>query len=197
MPLQTLPTQTLLDHAAAGDAAAVEALGERLLPRLNIWAAGKLPSHARSVKDTCDIVLDAFNSSVANIHKDWRHGHKSFLQYIKRAIENQIRSELRLVRNRQEFVEPGESLPDPGPTPLDQFLESEDQRRYEAALERLDPSDRELIIAKLELDMSYQEIALHAGKPSADAARVAIRRAIQRLEKELKNAERPRGPDPP
>ena len=40
-------------------------------------------------------------------------------------------------------------------------------------------------MARLELDMSFQEIALHSGRPSADAARMAVKRAVRSLAKEM------------
>ena len=53
--------------------------------------------------------------------------------------------------------------------------------RYEAALQELKPADREAIIARIELQQSYEEVAIALGKPSADSARMAVTRAIARL----------------
>jgi RNA polymerase sigma-70 factor (ECF subfamily) len=61
----------------------------------------------------------------------------------------------------------------------------EGMNRYEAALARLNPGDREAIIARMELQQSYEEVALALGKPNANAARVAVRRAIERLLREM------------
>jgi DNA-directed RNA polymerase specialized sigma24 family protein len=57
--------------------------------------------------------------------------------------------------------------------------------RYEAALQRLRPEEREAIIARVEMERSYQEIAISLGKPSADAARMAVSRALLRLAEEM------------
>jgi DNA-directed RNA polymerase specialized sigma24 family protein len=59
--------------------------------------------------------------------------------------------------------------------------------RYEAALAVLDAEDREAIVGRMELRYTYQELADAWGKPSADAARKAVERAIKRLA-ELMNA---------
>jgi DNA-directed RNA polymerase specialized sigma24 family protein len=53
--------------------------------------------------------------------------------------------------------------------------------RYEAALQKLRPKDREAIVARMELQQSYEEIAVALGKTNANAARVAVTRAIARL----------------
>ena len=57
--------------------------------------------------------------------------------------------------------------------------------RYEAALHRLRPEEREVIIARVELGQSYQQIAAGHGKASADAARMAVSRALVRLAEEM------------
>ena len=74
---------------------------------------------------------------------------------------------------------------DPAPSPLERAIGAEGFERYEAALARLKPADREAIIARLELQQSYEEVAVALGKPNANAARVAVTRALARLVKEL------------
>ena len=53
--------------------------------------------------------------------------------------------------------------------------------RYEGALVRLNPDEREAVVARLELGLSYGEIALEQGRGSADAARMAVSRAVCKL----------------
>ncbi len=57
--------------------------------------------------------------------------------------------------------------------------------RYEAGLGRLSAGDRELVILRIELRLSYDEIATASGKSSAAHARVAVGRAIARLAREM------------
>jgi len=57
--------------------------------------------------------------------------------------------------------------------------------RYGAALERLTPEEQRAIVARCEWGMSHEEVAQALGKPSANAARVAIHRALVRLAKEM------------
>jgi DNA-directed RNA polymerase specialized sigma24 family protein len=52
-------------------------------------------------------------------------------------------------------------------------------------MERLRPADREAIVARLELQQSYEEVAIALGKRNADAARMAVKRAIGRLVEEM------------
>ena len=62
---------------------------------------------------------------------------------------------------------------------------SEAVERYEAALARLRAEEREAIVARIEMGGSYQEVAQALGKPSADAARMAVSRALLRLAEEM------------
>ena len=62
-----------------------------------------------------------------------------------------------------------------------------DEDDYIAAVKaRLRSEEREAIIARVELGLSYQELADALGKPSADAARKAAERALVRLAEEMK-----------
>ena len=70
-------------------------------------------------------------------------------------------------------------------SPLELAIGQEALDRYEAALQRLKPQDRELIIARIELHFSAVEIAAAFGKPSTPAAQMAISRALVRLAEEM------------
>jgi DNA-directed RNA polymerase specialized sigma24 family protein len=78
-----------------------------------------------------------------------------------------------------------DSLRSAGPSPLEQAIGNEALARYEAALETLRPADREAIIARLELQQSYEEVAIALAKPTADAARMAVIRAVKALVKAM------------
>jgi RNA polymerase sigma-70 factor (ECF subfamily) len=70
---------------------------------------------------------------------------------------------------------------DPASSPLDRALAGEKAGRYHAGLARLEAGERELIVGRIELGLSYQQLALATDRPSPDAARVAVRRALLRL----------------
>ena len=72
-----------------------------------------------------------------------------------------------------------------GSSPLEAAIGRESIDRYEAAMERLRPADREAIVARLELQQSYEEVAIALGKRNADAARMAVKRALARLAEEM------------
>ena len=61
----------------------------------------------------------------------------------------------------------------------------EGMEHYRAALRRLRPCEREAIVARLEQHHGYETVALILGKPNANAARVAVTRALAKLAVEL------------
>ena len=71
------------------------------------------------------------------------------------------------------------------PSPLEYAIDSEARQKYERALARLKIEDQEAIVARVEMGYTYEELAASLGKPSADAARKAARRALVRLVNEM------------
>ena len=175
-------TIELLDRYKRGDNEAVSLLVERSLPPLKRWARGRLPDWARSLAETQDLVQDAVIRAIPHL-KHFEARHPGALQaYLRQAIANHIRDEIRKVNSRPPI---GPDLPeskvDPGPSPLERAIGRERLDRYDAALTKLRPVEREAIVARLELQQSYEEVALALGKPSADAARMLVARAVKNL----------------
>jgi RNA polymerase sigma-70 factor, ECF subfamily len=74
---------------------------------------------------------------------------------------------------------------DAAASPLEEVIGAQAMENYESALERLRPEERELIIARVEMQQSYQQIAVAHNRSSADAARMAVTRALLRLAEEM------------
>jgi RNA polymerase sigma factor (sigma-70 family) len=182
-------TISLIERAKAGDAAATDALARKCLPILTRWARGRLPAYARDLKETQDLVQESLVHALQNLGRFEPRGQGALQAYLRQAVANRIRDEIRRVKRRPAAVELIDQHADSGASPLEQVVGLENLRRYEAALQRLRPSDRELIIDRLEMQCTYEELAANAGKPSADAARVAVIRAVYRLVKELQHDE--------
>jgi DNA-directed RNA polymerase specialized sigma24 family protein len=66
-------------------------------------------------------------------------------------------------------------------SPLVFALGREALRRYEAALLRLRPRDREAVLGRIELRWSYSELAEALGVRTAETARATVTRALRRL----------------
>jgi len=179
-PTALTSTLELLERFKQGDDEAVNLLIERSLPPLKRWARGRLPHWARGTADTQDLVQDAVVRALPRL-KAFEARHPGALQaYLRQAITNHIRDEIRRV-NTRPAAELRDSHPDASPSPLETAIGREGVERYEAALRELRPADREAIIARIELQQSYEEVAIALGKPSADAARMAVTRALKTL----------------
>jgi RNA polymerase sigma factor (sigma-70 family) len=171
----------LLNRAKAGDDQALERLLARHLPALRRWASGRLPLWARDAIDTEDLVQETVFHTLKHLPR-FEPEHDGALQaYLRQAVMNGIRNELRRASRHPQRVAIEHELPARSMSPLDQAIGGETVERYEAALARLSANDREAVIGRLELGYSFQELASALGKPSPDAARVAVNRALVRL----------------
>ena len=183
--LSLLATTELLTRARAGDEPAREALLARYLPRLQRWASGRLPGHARSLLDTTDLVQETLLRTVQGLDRVEVRGPGGFQAYVRQAVLNRIRDQVRWSARRQGSGEIPEDLPDPAPSPLEAAIGSAALARYERGLAALAGDDQELLHLRLELDFDYGEIAAMTGRPSRDAARMAVQRALGRLAEEM------------
>jgi RNA polymerase sigma-70 factor (ECF subfamily) len=174
-------TVELLARVREGDREALDRLITRCLPPLRRWARGRLPSAARGALDTQDLVQDTILNSLRRLdHFDSRH-EGAFQAYLRQAVLNRIRDEARRFTRRPPASELTDAYESDAASPLDIAIGREGVARYEAALQRLRPIDREAIIGRIELQHDYQELAVILGKPNANAARVAVTRALARL----------------
>jgi RNA polymerase sigma-70 factor (ECF subfamily) len=184
--LAGLSTVALLDKAGRGDVDARNVLYQRYLVRLQRWARGRLPRHARGTMETDDLVQETLLKTLMRVEHFNPEHSGAFLGYVRRAIENRIVDEVRRAKRRPPSEETPGGVMDPRPSPLDEVLAVEKWNLYERAFERLTLSEQAAITARLEDGLPYQEIARELGKPSADAARVAVSRALVRLAQEMK-----------
>lgn len=179
----------LLERARAGDRSALNTLMARYLPRLRRWASGRLPRWARDLADTQDLVQDVVLQTFKHIDTFEPHSEGALQAYLRQGIVNRIRDEFRRTARRPAATELDTQTPDRGASPLEEAIGQEALDRYERALARLRPQDREAIIARVELECTNEEIAVALGKPSANAARMAVERALLRLADEMRRLE--------
>jgi len=180
-PPDFLITGTLLKRAQDGDPLALEALMARYRPRLERWASGRLPLYARSLFDTGDLVQETLLKAIEGLHQIEVRGPGFFQAYVRQAVLNRIRDQVRWARRRPGPEGVPDRLEDRTPSPLENAIGADVVERYERALEELSEEDRQLIHLRLELDYSYEEIAVITERSSRDAARMAVQRALRRL----------------
>lgn len=174
-------TAVLVARARAGDAQAYDLLYARLAPRLRRWAAGRMPHPVRDGLETVDLMQDAFVAVFRQLDRIEPRFEGALYAYLRRAVLNRIRDQIRRAGARDRALEEAEPWHVAEPSPLAHTIGREALARYEAALERLPEGDREAVVARLEMDCTYDELAAALGKPSADAARMTVKRALTRL----------------
>lgn len=185
-PLPAEATLDLLDRVKGGDRLALDELLDRCMPALRRWAHGRLPTSARAMEDTGDLVQ---NTVIAVLRRlsSFEARHQGALQaYLRQAVMNRIRDLVRQRDRRPVQTELPPDLVDDRTSPLELAVGAENVARYEAALARLRAADREAIVNRLELQLSYDELAVALDKPTAQAARVAVMRAMKRLAEEMR-----------
>ena len=178
-------TFSLVERAHQGDAGALERLMARHLTPLKRWARGRLPAWARDAEDTDDLVQDALLQTFKRLDAVEIRGPGALQAYLRQAVLNHIRNELRKKARRPDVGELDGLEVDRRLSPLEEAIGREAIQRYEEALARLRPEEREAVIGRVEMGYSYEELADALGKPSAEAARKAAKRALVRLAHEM------------
>jgi RNA polymerase sigma-70 factor (ECF subfamily) len=183
------PTIELVIKAQGGDRFAVEALLQRCLPRLKRWAHGRLPPATRSALDTGDLVQEAALHALGRLEV-FEPRHVGAMQaYLRVAVMNRIRDEVRRVVRHPAVVELPENHPSDDTSPLEATIKAEAYQRYRDAIAQLSQRDREMVVARVEAQWSLQDIAQRFGMRTVDAARMAVSRALRRLTSQLKPRE--------
>ena len=178
-------TVDLLMRARDGDRQALETLFARHTDLLRSWATGRLPQWARSAMDTVDLVQETMIGTLRNLNSFEPRGEGALQAYLRQALINRVRSQVRNAGVRPAAVELNSAVPDDITSPLEAAIGQQTLERYEAGLKALAPDARTAVVSRVELGLSYAEIAELLGKPSADAARMTVARALVTLAEEM------------
>jgi len=185
VPIDADSSFVLLQRARAGDEDALNRLIGRYLPGLRRFATGRLPRDRYDLLDTDDLVQETLMRAVRHLESFEARREGALRAYLRQSLLNRIRDEARRARRRPAPTELPEDAPAAGASPLEEAIGHEAVERYEAALLKLREEDREAIVARIEMGCSYEALAEALEKPSADAARMAVSRALVRLAKEI------------
>jgi len=180
-------THRLLERARAGDEEATNQLFARHVRPLQRWASGRLPKWARDMTDTDDLVQETLLQTFKRIEQFEPRGVGALNAYLRQAVLNRIREELRR-KGRRPDATGLSALEADGQSPLEQAIGNEAIERYERALSSLRPDEQDAIIGRIEFGYTYEELARELGKPTPDAARKAAQRALVRLIEEMARA---------
>ena len=164
------------------------------LPQLKRFAQTHLPAHLRGTITADDLVQEVVLSGIRQLHRlELRH-EQAFLSYLLTSIRHRIVDEIRRTRRQPALVLVDDWNVDPAVSPLQRLITRQNLRRYGKALARLTDHDRQLIVLRLVRGLSCLDVANRLGMPSEAAVHMAVKRALQRLEKSLNQVDSPFAP---
>jgi RNA polymerase sigma factor (sigma-70 family) len=135
--------------------------------------------------DTEDVVQDAVIGTLKNLGR-FEHRTVGALQaYLRESVINRIRDIVRMTRRRGPALPASEDLSDAQPSPLEHAIMRERLDDFLQALQQLRATDRQVVIWRVELGYSLDDIARRLGK-SKPAAGMTVSRALDRLAKAMK-----------
>jgi RNA polymerase sigma-70 factor (ECF subfamily) len=183
-------SRDLLDRARDGDRSALGSLVRRNMSHLRKWAHGRLPQWARQMSDTADLVQEALLQTFQRLDQFENRGKGALQAYLRQAVTNRIRDELRRVARRpvMERDESAANVSDHGASPFDAALDADRDRKYKAALATLSEEERLLVVARVELGYNYEQLALVSNRATSEAARLAVRRAVLKVAQRMASA---------
>ena len=173
----------LLERARGGSPSAIAALFTRYSSWLRRWTHGRLPQWVRGALDTSDLVQDSLHRTLTRLPRFEPEHAGALRAYLRRAVDNRIRDELRRAAYRRSVVAPDSPLrlSDDAAPQFAQLVDEEAWRRYLEGLKQLNARDRRLIVGRAELGYNYRQLAFTERLPSPEAARKAVQRALARL----------------
>lgn len=150
-----------------------------LLQVLSRWAHRRLPQFARRRMDTGDLVQESLCRALRSIGELGLLEPQALRRYLMTCVNNLVRDEIRRASTGEVVngVVEAAGLA----SPLEDAIESEERRRYLVAIARLSEDDQVLLVGRLEMQMTYDDLARATGRPTPAAARTAARRAALRL----------------
>jgi RNA polymerase sigma-70 factor (ECF subfamily) len=183
--LSVCSTVDLLERARAGNDTAFEIVFRRCVRGLRRFAAGRLPAQCRGMNDTEDLVQDTVIRALHHLDGfEFRH-EGALLAYLRQSMLHRIVDEVRKTNRRPLAVTLGDEHVDQRDSPLESAIGRQNVDRYERALSSLRARDRAAIVLRLEQQAEYEDLAVQLGMPSANAARVAVKRALYRLAQQM------------
>lgn len=178
-PLES--TALLIDRARGGDDGAREALFARFLPVLRAWGHRRLPSRARDLADTEDLVQVTLLRALRRLDEFRPEREGAFLSYLRTILLNTVREEIRRSSRRGAREELSDEHADTGRSIVEQIAGRQALERYERALATLPESTQQAVLLRIEFGYGYEQVAEAIGARSTDAARMTVVRALKSL----------------
>lgn len=173
-------TADALRDARRGDDEAMARLVGRFGPHLEAYLRGRMRARGQRVDDTLNAAQEVWLRACRGIDRFVDRGTGSFWSYLRVIAKNYITK--KRFPGRHVGLDRAEEIAAPSAGPEGQALLDEDLQRFEAALLRLEPPDRDALLLRLS-DTTYATIAKRlrlAG--GAVGARNLVARAKNRIQ---------------
>src|SRR5262249_3057994 len=118
-PLDPDTTIELLTRVRAGDLSARDRLIARCLPSLRRWARGRLPTFARDVLDTDDLVQETVVAALGRLDRFEARREGALQAYLRQALANRIKDVIRYRSRRPRQTELPDNAAAEGKSPLE------------------------------------------------------------------------------
>lgn len=175
-------TATLIFKAKNGDDSARSRLCSIYLPILTKWAHGRLPTYARDMSETDDLVQASLLNALNKLDGFVPKHEGAFLAYLRKILLNNIRMEIRRISSQKSQTDKKANIHNEDQaSALDIAIGSEMVEQYERALLKLTTQAREIVILRVEFGFSYPEIAVAMECTSANTARMLCSRSLMKL----------------
>ena len=187
-PSDLLATADLLARIRGGERGAADDLFRRYRPRLLAFVHSRVPPSARATADTQDVVQEVCVKILRSLDRLHDRGIGSFWGFARTLAKNHLVDLARRGGARREgklASDSGAAPADPADGPLRALCGGEAAAAFDRALEGLPPRVRDGVVMRLELGLDWDSVAREGGFPSADAARVAVKRALAFVAKEM------------
>ncbi len=174
-------TTRLLERYRDGEQAARDALVARYLPILRRWAHGRLPERTRDTTDTDDLVQVTFMRAIKSLDRFESERPGAFLAYLRTIFMNLVRDEVRRRAARPNTEPMTRSMPAQQSSQVEKAVGHEVMEAYERGLGKLPENKRIAVIMRVEFGMSFDQVAEELEMASANAARMMVTRALEKL----------------
>jgi RNA polymerase sigma-70 factor, ECF subfamily len=189
--MERAESTALLRAARDGSPEALDRLYASVAGRLLTLVRLRMGPSLRAHLESRDILQATLLKSFQHIDEFEGEGSASLMAWLARIAENEIRDRADYhARGRRDGARDvpldgeGLTIRAPGRSPLSVAVLHEDAERLERALERLEPSHREVILLRKFEELSFREIASRMDR-SEDACRMLLARALTALTLEL------------
>jgi RNA polymerase sigma factor (sigma-70 family) len=185
---ELLQTGDLVARFQRGERNAADDLFRRYRPRLDAFLRARVPAGARKLGDTDDLVQEVCVKILGALDRFEMRGIGSFWWFARSIAKHHLIDAARRGHALHETKLPDGSDWTPAAKlrgPVGEAADRESAVAFDQALERVPDHVRRGLLMRLELGLDWSVVAADCGFPSADAARVAVKRALGAVAKEM------------